>query len=88
MQKFQAKESRVGSGVQGKSSINQVLKSIKRFESHSTQQNIIFQHYYKSCCNYSLKTGRMDEEQAIFDENAFYCTLKSVLVLKIIKFLS
>ena len=45
MQKFQAKQNRVGSGVQSKSSINQLLESIKRFESHSTQQNIIFQHY-------------------------------------------
>ena len=42
--KISSKTSRVGSGVQGESSMYQVLKS-KRFESHSTQQNIIFQHY-------------------------------------------
>ena len=37
MKKFKAKQSRIGSGVQGKSRIYLVLKSIKRFESHSTQ---------------------------------------------------
>ena len=39
-----------------------VLKSMKRFESHSTQQHIIFQHYYQSYCDYLLKMGRMDED--------------------------
>ena len=38
---------------------------MKRFESYSTQQNVIFQHYYKSYCDYLLKMGRMDEEQAV-----------------------
>ena len=68
MRKFQAKQSRVIRGVQGKSNITQVLKSTKRFESHSTQQNIIFQHYYKSYCDYLLKMGRMDEEQAVSEQ--------------------
>ena len=45
----------------------QVLKSIKRFESHSTKQNIV-QQYYQSYCHYLLKMGRMDEEQAIFEQ--------------------
>ena len=31
MQKFQVKQRRIGSGVQGKSSINHVLKSIRCF---------------------------------------------------------
>ena len=54
-------------GVQGKSSIYQVLKSMKRLESHSTQQNI-FQHYYTSYCHYLLKMGRMNEKQAVFKQ--------------------
>ena len=49
-----------------KSSIHWVLKSIKRFESHSTQQNIIFQQYYRSYCDYLLKMSPMDEEQAVY----------------------
>ena len=57
--KISSKTSRVGSGVQSKSSIYEVLKSIKRFVSHATQQNIIFQHYYQSYCDYLLKMGRM-----------------------------
>ena len=32
---------------------------------HSTQQNIIFQYY---CCNYLLKMGCMDKEQAVFEQ--------------------
>ena len=44
------------------------LKSIKRFELHSTKQNIIFQQYYQSYCDYLLKMGRMDEEQAVFEQ--------------------
>ena len=44
------------------------MKSIKRFESHSTQQNIIFQHYDQTYCDYLLKMGRMDEEQAVFEQ--------------------
>ena len=35
---------------------------------HSTQQNIIFQHYYQSHCDYLLKMGRIDKEQAIFEQ--------------------
>ena len=35
---------------------------------HSTQQNIIFQHYYQSYCDYLSKMGRMDEEQAVFEQ--------------------
>ena len=42
--------------------------SVKRFESHSTQQNIILQHCYRSYCDYLLKIGRMDEEQAVFEQ--------------------
>ena len=68
MQKFQAKQSRFGSGVQSKSRINLVLKLIKPFESHSTQQNIIFQHYYKSYGDYLSKMDRTDEEQAVFEQ--------------------
>ena len=67
MQKFQAKQNRVGSSVQGKSSIYQVLKSINRLESHSTLQNI-FQYYYQSYCDYLLKLGCTEEEQAIFEQ--------------------
>ena len=43
------------------------IKVNKTFESHSTQQNI-FQQYYQSYCNYLLKMGRMDEEQAVFEQ--------------------
>ena len=57
-----------GSGVQRNSSIYQVLKSAKRFESHFTDQNFIFQHYCQSYCNYLLKMSRMDEEQAAFEK--------------------
>ena len=35
---------------------------------HSTQQNIIFQHYYQSYCDYLLKVGRMDKEQTVFEQ--------------------
>ena len=35
------------------------------------KQNIIFQQYYQSYCNYLLKTGRMDEEQAVFEKLIF-----------------
>ena len=42
--------------------------SVKRFESHSIQQNIILQHCYRSYCDYLLKIGRMDEEQAAFEQ--------------------
>ena len=48
--------------------MQRVLKSIKRFESHSLQQNIIFQHYYQSCCDYLLKMGRMDDAQAVIEQ--------------------
>ena len=43
--------------------------SVKRFESHSTQQNIILQHCYRSYCDYLLKISRMDEEQAVFEQS-------------------
>ena len=33
----------------------------------STQQNLIFQHYYQSYRNYLLSLGRMNEEQAVFE---------------------
>ena len=33
-----------------------------------TQQNIIFQHYYQSYCDYLLKMGRMDKERAVFEQ--------------------
>ena len=33
----------------------------------STQQNLIFQHYYQSYHNYLLSLGRMDGEQAVFE---------------------
>ena len=62
-----SKTSHVASDVQGKSSIYLALKSIKRFESHSTQQNTIFQHHYQKYCDYLLKMGRMDEKQAVFE---------------------
>ena len=42
-----------GSGVQDKSSICYVLKSIKCFKSHSTWQNVIFQSY----CNLCIKNS-------------------------------
>ena len=35
-----------------------------------TQQNIIFQHYYLSYCDYLLKMGRMDKERAVFEQLA------------------
>ena len=66
--KISSQTSRVGSGVQGESSMKQVLKSIKRFESHSVQQNIIYQHCYPSYCNYLLKMVHMDEDQAVFEQ--------------------
>ena len=44
-----------------------VLKSIKCFESHSTQQNIIFEQYLLPV-EYLLKMGRMDKEQALFEQ--------------------
>ena len=31
-------------------------------------KNIIFQQYYQSYCDYLFKTGRMDEEQAVFEQ--------------------
>ena len=34
---------------------------------YSTQQNIIFQHYYQSCYYYLFKLGCMNEEQAVFE---------------------
>ena len=34
---------------------------------HLTQQNVIFQQYYHSHCNYLLKMGCMNNEQAIFE---------------------
>ena len=34
---------------------------------HSTQ-NIIFQRYYHSYCDYLLNLSRMDEEQAVFEQ--------------------
>ena len=66
--KISSKTSSLGSRVQSKSSIYYVLKSIKRFKSQSTQQNIIFQHYYQSYCDYLLKMGRMDEQLVIFEQ--------------------
>ena len=48
--------------------MQRVLKSIKRFESHSLQQNIIFQHYYQSCCDYLLKMCCMDDPQAVIEQ--------------------
>ena len=44
------------------------FKVNKTFESHSTQQNIIFQHRYQSYCHYLLKMGHMDEDQAVFEQ--------------------
>ena len=44
------------------------LKSIQRFESTSTQENFVFLHYYQSYCDYLLKMGRMDGEQAVFEQ--------------------
>ena len=35
---------------------------------HSTKQNIIFQHYYQPYCDYLLKMGCIDKEQAIFEQ--------------------
>ena len=67
MQKFQVKQNRASSGVQGKSSTYKILKLIKRLESHSIQQNI-FQHYYQSYCDALLKMSRMDEEQVVFEQ--------------------
>ena len=32
------------------------------------QQNSKFQHYYQSFCDYLLKIGRMDEEQAVLEQ--------------------
>ena len=34
---------------------------------HSTQQDIIFQQYYQSYCDYSLKMGYMDKKQAVYE---------------------
>ena len=67
MKKFQAKQSRVSSGVRSKSSINQLLKSIKRFQSFHTAN--IFQHHYQSYCDYFLR--RMDEEKTAFGQLTF-----------------
>ena len=45
------------------------LKSIKHFESESySTQKHIFQHYCQSYCDYLLKMGFMDEEQAVFEQ--------------------
>ena len=41
---------------------------MKRFESHSTQQNIIFQQYEHSYYEYLLTMGRMYEEQIVFEQ--------------------
>ena len=41
---------------------------MKHFESHSAKQNIIFQQYYQSYCDYLLKMDRMNEEQAAFEQ--------------------
>ena len=35
---------------------------------HSAQENIIFQHYYKSYCDYLSKMNRMEEQQAVFEQ--------------------
>ena len=35
---------------------------------HSAQQNIIFQHYYQSYYHNLLRMGRMDEEEAVFEQ--------------------
>ena len=51
-----------------KLSIRNRVKVNKTFESHSTQENIIFQQYYQWHCDYLLKMGRMDEEQAVFEQ--------------------
>ena len=34
----------------------------------STQQNIIFQHYYQPYCDYLLGMSRIDKEQAVFEQ--------------------
>ena len=39
-----------------------------KVESHSTQQNIIFEHYCQSYYDYLLKMGRMDEEQDVLEQ--------------------
>ena len=35
---------------------------------HSTQENNIFQHFSQSYFDYLSKMGRMDEEQAVFEQ--------------------
>ena len=45
-----------------------MLKSIRRFKSPFTQQNVISQHYYQPYCNCLLNLGHMDEEQAVFGQ--------------------
>ena len=45
---------------------------------HSTQQYIVFQRYYQSYCDYLLKMGRMDEEQAVFEQLAKFKRLQEV----------
>ena len=67
MQKFQAKQE-VCAVVFKPKTYKLGFKVNKHFESHSTQQNIIFQHYYKSYCHYLLTLGRMDEEQVVFEQ--------------------
>ena len=45
-----------------------IFNPIKRFELHTTQQNIVFQYYYQSYCDYLLKMGCIDEEQAVLED--------------------
>ena len=69
--KISSKASRVGSGVQCEINMIKESKVNKTFWIkfllvilHSVPENIIFQHYSQSYCDYLLKMGCMDEEHA------------------------
>ena len=120
--KISSKTSHVSNGVQGKSSRYQVLKSIKRYQLHSTKQNffstllpVTLRLFIKNWLQgwrasriWTVNFKRLQEVefQSIKDalssliqfletesplkmmKNAFYVTLKAVLVLMIFNFLS
>ena len=73
MEKFRAKQAVLLAWFKAKDVT--VLKVSKTFEMygllvilHSAHQNSVFQHYYQSYCNYLLKMGCMNEEQAVFEQ--------------------
>ena len=76
MQKFKTKQSRVGSGVQGKSSINQGLKPIKCFNHIPHNKTLFFKKLLQIILQLFMKNGSPGW-RAIFNENCFLFRAKS-----------